>query len=263
MSSCQATAASAADIGHAALNVAASRTLQTLGEACYREIRRLIGSPTVGFYLLDGARPNLCFARQAPAGLIREYRDEFDKSDPLLDYIFDKGTPVDGATLIGEHAWERCRNFQLLRRWGLRHCMAGPVFVEAKLAGIVYTANAGEVGRYRETALDRMQVLCKAASLALTTMVETGRLPAAAADGGAGEAMIGQSARSERGPPGADGLPSRLRAVALLLCQGRSNKEIARDLGISSNTVKDHISKLCLRLGAHNRTEVVRRLLTG
>ncbi|MCZ0734137.1 LuxR C-terminal-related transcriptional regulator [Phreatobacter sp. AB_2022a] len=259
MSPCHAAAVSAADIGHAALNVAASRTLLALGEACHREIVRLIGSPTVGFYLLDGSKPNLCFARQAPAGFIREYRDEFNNTDPLLDYILDKQEPVDGATLIGEGAWKHCRNFQLLKRWGLSHCMAGPVFIEEKLAGLVYTANAGEVGRYRAAALDRMQMLCRAASLALTTMAETGRL-----DGPPGDRRVEAVAPlpKDQVPSGASDLPSRLREVALLLCQGRSNKEIARDLGISSNTVKDHISKLCQRLGAHNRTEVVHRLLT-
>jgi DNA-binding NarL/FixJ family response regulator len=56
-------------------------------------------------------------------------------------------------------------------------------------------------------------------------------------------------------------LPERSREVALLLCHGQSNKQIARSLGISAYTVKDHITRLCKRLDAHNRTELVQRML--
>lgn len=43
------------------------------------------------------------------------------------------------------------------------------------------------------------------------------------------------------------------------LASGRSNKEIGRDLGLSPNTVKTHLSNLFAKLGAQRRTEAVGR----
>jgi DNA-binding NarL/FixJ family response regulator len=45
--------------------------------------------------------------------------------------------------------------------------------------------------------------------------------------------------------------------VLELLATGLSNKEIARQLGISPATVKAHIAQISALLKAHNRTEAV------
>jgi DNA-binding NarL/FixJ family response regulator len=49
-----------------------------------------------------------------------------------------------------------------------------------------------------------------------------------------------------------------LRQIEVLvrLCEGQSNKEIGRDLGMSDNTVSTHIVAIFRTLGAHSRTEV-------
>ncbi len=39
------------------------------------------------------------------------------------------------------------------------------------------------------------------------------------------------------------------------LCAGKSNKEIARDLGLTEPTIKLHMKTLYRKLGAHNRTQ--------
>lgn len=44
-----------------------------------------------------------------------------------------------------------------------------------------------------------------------------------------------------------------------LLARGFSNKEIARDLGVSPDTVKDHLARLYSKLNAGDRTEAVSR----
>lgn len=55
-----------------------------------------------------------------------------------------------------------------------------------------------------------------------------------------------------------DPLTDRELEVLQLLAKGRSNKEIALALGISTHTVKFHISGIYNKLGATNRTEAVR-----
>jgi DNA-binding NarL/FixJ family response regulator len=52
-------------------------------------------------------------------------------------------------------------------------------------------------------------------------------------------------------------LSSRQKQVATLLLKGATNKEIARDLGLSEGTVKAHTSAIFQVLGAKNRAEAV------
>lgn len=51
-------------------------------------------------------------------------------------------------------------------------------------------------------------------------------------------------------------LTPRQREILRLLCEGRANKEIALQLGMSDNTVRSHLTFIFRELGAHTRTEV-------
>jgi len=53
------------------------------------------------------------------------------------------------------------------------------------------------------------------------------------------------------------GLSERELEVLSLIAAGQSNKEIARQLGVSPNTVKTHIANLFEKLGAQRRTEAI------
>jgi DNA-binding CsgD family transcriptional regulator len=53
------------------------------------------------------------------------------------------------------------------------------------------------------------------------------------------------------------GITARERQVLQLLADGRSNKEIAAQLGLSPNTVKTHIARLFEKLRVARRTEAV------
>jgi len=79
----------------------------------------------------------------------------------------------------------------------------------------------------------------------------------------AGEAIIDPTvaarlvhALSERPPTTAlDDLTARERDVLVLIAQGRSNKRIALELGISEKTVKTHVGHLLAKLGVADRTQ--------
>jgi DNA-binding NarL/FixJ family response regulator len=51
-------------------------------------------------------------------------------------------------------------------------------------------------------------------------------------------------------------LSRRQREVALLVAAGRTNRQIARALGITEKTVEVHLSQAMRRIDAHNRSEV-------
>ncbi len=56
-------------------------------------------------------------------------------------------------------------------------------------------------------------------------------------------------------------LTPREDSVVHLLLQGYSNKEIAERCLISEQTVKDHLKHIYQKVGAHQRTALVARLL--
>jgi DNA-binding CsgD family transcriptional regulator len=59
-----------------------------------------------------------------------------------------------------------------------------------------------------------------------------------------------------------EGLSSRQRTVLFLVANGRSNKQIAGDLGISQRTVEAHRVIVMRKLGARNFADLM-RLMTG
>ncbi len=64
-----------------------------------------------------------------------------------------------------------------------------------------------------------------------------------------------QDADSTPDHPLAATLSGREKDVLAGLCQGLSNKEIAREIGIQEVTVKLHVKTLCRKLNARNRTQ--------
>jgi DNA-binding CsgD family transcriptional regulator len=58
------------------------------------------------------------------------------------------------------------------------------------------------------------------------------------------------------------GVTRREQEVLCLLAIGKTNAEIARQLGISGNTVKTHISRLYAKLEVHQRVQAIRKAKT-
>jgi DNA-binding CsgD family transcriptional regulator len=80
--------------------------------------------------------------------------------------------------------------------------------------------------------------------------------------------VIGVRVLAPRPPPDFDGNPRGQQALGISdrelevlreIAAGHSNKEIARRLDVSPNTVKTHVARLFEKLGASRRTEAIRR----
>ncbi len=56
--------------------------------------------------------------------------------------------------------------------------------------------------------------------------------------------------------PAMDKISSREQAILASLCRGLSNKEIAREVGISPNTVRNQLQRLQERFNARNRVQL-------
>lgn len=78
----------------------------------------------------------------------------------------------------------------------------------------------------------------------------------------AGWRLFGRPVPRPKGNPQAVatlGISGRELEVLRTLAAGQANKEIARTLGVSPNTVKTHVARLYEKLAARNRTEAVAR----
>jgi DNA-binding CsgD family transcriptional regulator len=241
------------------MSVAESRSVQALGAACQQAIEQLTGSPTAGLYLLDTAEPDLVYSRHVAQDFLDNYKADFWKFDPLLDCILTDGRTVDGASLLGPHGWPCSRSFQMLQHWGFSYNMGGPLWREDKIVGVLFTATRDAGAPYTSSLRQRMEMLCRAGSLALRNITNVNHL-----DGGANS---GARLHDRQSPPAQASnyaaLPPRSAEVAFRVCRGQTNKEIARGMGISDHTVKEHVARLCKRFGSHNRTELVVCLLGG
>jgi DNA-binding CsgD family transcriptional regulator len=73
--------------------------------------------------------------------------------------------------------------------------------------------------------------------------------------------LVAATPPNDADPGGNEPLTARELEVLELLAQGLPNKSIARNLGISDQTVKFHVASICGKLGAANRTDAARRAL--
>lgn len=71
--------------------------------------------------------------------------------------------------------------------------------------------------------------------------------------------------RKTRGRPGREapaGLTTRETEIMRLIASGRTNKEIAEELGLSAHTVHRHRANIMRKLNMHRTAELVRYALT-
>lgn len=230
--------------------IAESNTLEDLSANCHRAAAELIHAPVLGLYLIRDRSPHLLYSHNAPRGFLNEYHQELAQHDPMIEMIMERRRPAAGSALFPSRRWNVQIMGDLLRRWGFRDNMCGPVFVDQQLAGLIYTADVEET-RPDPERTQRLDFICRSASIALRQI---------AAAPGAGDMERGRGV-SDGTPGRSDELPPRLSQVAALVCTGRTNKEIARNMEISHHTVKEHVAALCLRFNVQNRTELAAAML--
>jgi len=261
---------SADGLTSAALRIADSRSLTALRDALFGHADSLIGSVAMGLYLFDRTEQlRYISSRFAPQGFLDAYEREYWKSDTMLDCIVSQARTIDGFHFHGPAQWRHSGNYNMLHGWGFHHNMGGAFVVDGRVAGTLFVATAHDPEPFEDVHVKRLDLMCRAGSLALAAMRGRERLRCELASTASGDWRESLSVETDwSGPPEPlddirpiDRLPARSREVARLLCQGHPNKAIAKHLGISVYTVKEHVQNLCKRFGALNRTDLVHRLL--
>jgi DNA-binding CsgD family transcriptional regulator len=261
---------SADGLTKAALHIADCRSLTALRDALFDQADTLIGSVAMGLYLFDRTEElRYVSSRLAPQGFLDEYEREYRKSDAMLDCIVSQGRTVDGFHFHGPARWRHSGNYEILRGWGFYHNMGGALVVDGRVAGTLFVATAHDSEPFEEAHVNRLDLMCRAGSLALAAMRGRERLRCELASASSDDGRDFLHVDGDWSGPAKpldddrpiDRLPARSREVAQLLCHGHPNKAIANHLGISVYTVKEHVQNLCRRFGAVNRTDLVHRLL--
>lgn len=135
---------------------------------------------------------------------------------------------------------------------------------EAELDGLAGASAAHPVVALALRASDAARALAEGARGVLSRDAEPARLLAALSAVDSGLVVVDEAFAAEivtrarpRAEPGGEALTAREREVLELMAQGRSNKRIAAELGISEHTVKFHVNAILHKLDADTRTEAV------
>src|SRR5437588_686435 len=143
-------------------------------------------------------------------------------------WILDFGSPVwTGAWILEETPW------QILAYW-LRRAERAHVLGQGATAYLPARADAGELLRL------------------LAAVAET---HGCRDDDARAQADAGAPAR-QGAAGGSSRITEREQTIIVMIAQGRCNKEVAHRLGISTQTVKNHVSRLLEKLALADRTQL-------
>ncbi|KVG35240.1 helix-turn-helix transcriptional regulator [Burkholderia ubonensis] len=214
--------------------------------ACVAAFDAFASPSAIVFYRLDASGEPADFELFGmPESMHRTYVARYRMLDPLHPSRCAAG---EGAvvTLASQLPDERRDASAYWTRFLRRHDVADVVEIWLRDAGVTVGAfsllrfgAAGEsaAGRFVPGEIDALARLQPVAEAALSPLLRARR----------GIHRIGCEER----------LTYREEQIARLVRDGRSNKEIARDLALGQPTVKTHLMRMYRKLGVSNRTEMV------
>lgn len=214
--------------------------------ACVDALDAFASPSAIVFYRLDASGEPADFELFGmPESMHRTYVARYRMLDPLHPSRCAAG---DGAvvTLASQLPDERREASAYWTRFLCRHDVADVVEIWLRDAGVTVgafsllrfgAAGEGVAGRFALGEIDALARLQPVAEAALSPLLRARR----------GIHRIGCEER----------LTYREEQIARLVRDGRSNKEIARDLALGQPTIKTHLMRMYRKLGVSNRTELV------
>ncbi|OJB17644.1 helix-turn-helix transcriptional regulator [Burkholderia ubonensis] len=214
--------------------------------ACVDALDAFASPSAIVFYRLDASGEPADFELFGmPESMHRTYVARYRMLDPLHPSRCAAG---EGAvvTLASQLPDERRDASAYWTRFLRRHDVADVVEIWLRDAGVTVgafsllrfgAAGEGVAGRFALGEIDALARLQPVAEAALSPLLRARR----------GIHRIGCEER----------LTYREEQIARLVRDGRSNKEIARDLALGQPTIKTHLMRMYRKLGVSNRTELV------
>ncbi|KVC62354.1 helix-turn-helix transcriptional regulator [Burkholderia ubonensis] len=214
--------------------------------ACVAAFDAFASPSAIVFYRLDASGEPADFELFGmPESMHRTYVARYRMLDPLHPSRCAAGEDA-VVTLASQLPDERREASAYWTRFLRRHDVVDVVEIWLRDAGVTVGAfsllrfgatGEGAAGRFAPSEIDALAHLQPVAEAALSPLLRVRR----------GIHRIG---REER-------LTYREEQIARLVRDGRSNKEIARDLALGQPTIKTHLMRMYRKLGVSNRTELV------
>lgn len=219
-----------------------SRNVEQLRQVFLHDIPRLIPADAYGLYLFsDDLNAQTVYSYRANPGFLSEYEQQRPQ-DPLLRHVLTRKQFTHSLAMYSETDWMQQPLYNFLSRWGLAFSIEAPLMANGEVVGTVNFAT-GDKGYFSRQTLALARFLCEELDVCCGRLLEL------------------ESLRAQAGPAApAAGLSARARDVMQLAARGLPNSAIARQLGISENTVRYHIKRIYRELGVHNRAQLARRL---
>ncbi|KVD93568.1 helix-turn-helix transcriptional regulator [Burkholderia ubonensis] len=214
--------------------------------ACVAAFDAFASPSAIVFYRLDASGEPADFELFGmPESMHRTYVARYRMLDPLHPSRCAAGEDA-VVTLASQLPDERREASAYWTRFLRRHDVVDVVEIWLRDAGVTVGAfsllrfgatGEGAAGRFAPSEIDALAHLQPVAEAALSPLLRVRR----------GIHRIGCEER----------LTYREEQIARLVRDGRSNKEIARDLALGQPTIKTHLMRMYRKLGVSNRTELV------
>ncbi|MCF4968470.1 LuxR C-terminal-related transcriptional regulator [Nostoc sp. CMAA1605] len=171
-----------------------------------------------------------------------DYYSTFGKNlDQVMQYVISHHAPAHEQIIFTEAAWKQSDLYQsgCGRIYDHEHIMTGPIVGDGKLIGTVNFARTSGTPAFNTQDLLQLSAICAHISAKLANLRSSEQL-----------SLLNPEM----------GLTPRETQIAGLVAQGLTNAEIAAQLWISQNTVKQTLKRMFRKLGVSARAEMVAKL---
>lgn len=168
-----------------------------------------------------------------------EKYDAIGKSvDPVLKYVLDYHAPAHEELVLPAGQWKQSNLYRrCCAEYAHEHIMTGPVVGSGNLIGTIHFARVGDSKAFNYYDLTSLGAVCLHLSACL--------------------AKLRSSPKTRKLLLSTVNLTPREIQIANLVAKGLTNSNIAQELWISQNTVKQALKRMFVKLEVHSRTEMV------
>lgn len=230
---------------HAVSRLWRSRTFAEFRDTYLTVVPAVFNNAPCGIYLFDDRlRPREVFAYRAREGFLDAYERLRDQ-DPLLRRMLAQPRFMHTREVVSLEDYRTHPLHDEMLRWGFEYSIVAPLMDGDRICGTLNFAS--HRGKYFDPEyLSAARIICEEASAAFGRVCEMERLQ-------------NRIAWLNRGQTSLPSLPAQARRVMDLLLAGCTNRDVARILDVSENTVRDHVKRLYRTLGVNTRSELARR----
>ena len=223
-------------------NLAAATTKSELRSCLIDNISQYFGVQRWGLYLLDEDNNLASFDAVGVSSQFVARYDAIGKAvDPVLQHVLNYHAPAHEEMVLAPGQWKQSKLYRrCCAEYDHEHIMTGPIVGDGNLIGTIHFARIGYTPAFTSLELANLGAVCLHFSACLAKL----RLSS--------EKNIQLLDRY---------LTPREIQIANLVAKGMTNANIARELWITNNTVKQALKRMFKKLNVSSRTAMVVKII--